>query len=119
MFCPECGTLAFPDPSGAIRCTNYTCGYSGDASNLQTMEDGSVIDLSKAASSSDAKSLKHLTEVVDEKDMHRGAKTSGAHICPKCDCVEVYVELHQTRSSDEPETRFLTCDECGHGWREY
>ena len=29
MFCPECGTLAFPTPSGDINCTNYKCGYQG------------------------------------------------------------------------------------------
>ena len=40
-------------------------------------------------------------------------------MCPKCDSVEVYAYLEQTRSSDEPETRMLTCKECGHGWREY
>ena len=28
MFCPHCGTLAFPKPDGSITCTNYRCGYS-------------------------------------------------------------------------------------------
>ncbi|MBI19290.1 MAG: hypothetical protein CMB73_01795 [Euryarchaeota archaeon] len=42
-------------------------------------------------------------------------------MCPKCDSVEVYAYLEQTRSSDEPETRMLTCAnvKCKHGWREY
>ena len=31
MFCPQCGTLSFPSPSGDINCTNYKCGYSGPA----------------------------------------------------------------------------------------
>ncbi|MBT3452109.1 MAG: transcription factor S, partial [Euryarchaeota archaeon] len=31
----------------------------------------------------------------------------------------VFSYLEQTRSSDEPETRMLTCKNCGHGWREY
>ncbi|MBL6885691.1 MAG: hypothetical protein ISR21_08420 [Candidatus Poseidoniaceae archaeon] len=40
-------------------------------------------------------------------------------MCPKCDDIEVFSYLEQTRSSDEPETRMLTCKSCGHGWREY
>tara|TARA_Y100000766_G_C18767946_1_gene536906 strand:- start:79 stop:819 length:741 start_codon:yes stop_codon:yes gene_type:complete len=27
MFCPECGTLAFPDPDNNIRCPSHACGY--------------------------------------------------------------------------------------------
>ncbi|MBK30002.1 MAG: hypothetical protein CMB49_04730 [Euryarchaeota archaeon] len=48
-----------------------------------------------------------------------GVLTTDSYICPKCDCREVFSELRQTRSSDEPETRFLTCKACKHGWREY
>ena len=49
MFCPECGTLAFPDPSGKIKCPNYNCGYHGTAENKVTMEDGTEIDISKVS----------------------------------------------------------------------
>ncbi|MBJ47192.1 MAG: hypothetical protein CMB59_04785 [Euryarchaeota archaeon] len=49
----------------------------------------------------------------------KGVLTVGDYMCPKCDGVEVYSYLEQTRSSDEPETRMLTCKNCGHGWREY
>lgn len=39
--------------------------------------------------------------------------------CPKCGPVKAeYWEL-QTRSSDEPPTRFHKCKKCGHTWREY
>ncbi|HIH85096.1 MAG TPA: hypothetical protein HA345_06765 [Candidatus Thalassarchaeaceae archaeon] len=40
-------------------------------------------------------------------------------MCPKCDCQRIYVELRQTRSSDEPETKIGTCADCGHKFREY
>ena len=79
MFCPQCGTLAFPSPSGDINCTNYKCGYQGPANLKVKGVDGKEVDLSKVTSSS----------------------------------------LEQTRSSDEPETRMLTCKNCGNGWREY
>ena len=29
MFCPVCGALSFPDPSGNIKCPDHNCGYEG------------------------------------------------------------------------------------------
>ncbi|MBJ29199.1 MAG: hypothetical protein CMB61_03975 [Euryarchaeota archaeon] len=79
---------------------------------------GEVIDLAKTTATTDSKSLKHLTEVVEE-DGPRGTLRVGDYLCPKCDGDRAYVELRQTRSSDEPETKICTCDDCGHRWREY
>ncbi|MEK6946569.1 MAG: transcription factor S, partial [Nanoarchaeota archaeon] len=30
-----------------------------------------------------------------------------------------YFWLVQTRAGDEPETKFLKCEKCGHTWRDY
>ena len=81
------------------------------------MDDGTEIDLSEATSSS--KTETRDRRVIDDADQQRGVLTTKTYICPKCDSDQVYAELQQTRSSDEPETRILTCAECGHGWREY
>ncbi len=81
------------------------------------MEDGTEIDLSEATSSS--KTEARDRRVIDDADQQRGVLTTKTYICPKCDSDQVYAELQQTRSSDEPETRILTCAECRHGWREY
>ena len=116
MFCPECGTLSFPDPTGIIKCPNYECGYHGTAENKIQIGDEEV-DISKATSSS--KSEARDRRVIEDSDQMRGVLTTNTYICPKCDSDQVYAELQQTRSSDEPETRILTCAECGHGWREY
>lgn len=116
MFCPECGTLSFPDPTGIIKCPNYECGYHGTAENKIQIGDAEV-DISKATSSS--KSEARDRRVIEDADQMRGVLTTNTYICPKCDSDQVYAELQQTRSSDEPETRILTCAECGHGWREY
>ena len=117
MFCPECGSLAFPEASGNIKCPNYKCGYTGASENKITGTDGQEIDLAKATSSSQAEERKY--EVISDSETIRGVLTTDTYICPKCDQREVYAELRQTRSSDEPETRILTCKECSHGWREY
>ena len=117
MFCPQCGTLAFPSPSGDINCTNYKCGYAGPANLKVKGADGKEVDLSKATSSTKAET--RVYEVIKDSDEMKGVLTVGDYMCPKCDCVEVFSYLEQTRSSDEPETRMLTCKECGNGWREY
>jgi len=39
--------------------------------------------------------------------------------CPKCGNNEAYYWEVQTRSADEPATRFFKCTRCGHVWREY
>ena len=81
------------------------------------MEDGTEIDISKASSTSKAETRDR--RVIEDSEQQRGVLTSNTYICPKCDSDSVYAELQQTRSSDEPETRILTCADCGHGWREY
>lgn len=40
-------------------------------------------------------------------------------VCPKCRHTGAYYLLKQTRAADEPETKFYTCESCGHRWREY
>ena len=42
-FCPQCGTLAFPDQANNINCTNYKCGYKGQLTTVIKMDDGKVI----------------------------------------------------------------------------
>ncbi len=117
MFCPKCGTLAFPDPSGVIDCTNYSCGYKGSTSSSIKGEDGRTIDMTNLVSTSKAETREY--EVIKDSDKFHGVLTVGDYMCPKCDGTEVYSYLEQTRSSDEPETRMLTCKDCNHGWREY
>ena len=81
---------------------------------------GEEIDLTNATAKSATKSLKHLTEVVEE-EVARGTLRVGDYICPnpKCQKNRVYVWMQQTRSSDEPETKMCTCESCCKRWREY
>ena len=114
MFCPECGTMAFPI-NGEIDCTNYKCGYNGPVGKMKIQ--GKEIDLGDVQSSSKAETREY--EVIKDSDQMKGVLTTGDYMCPKCNGVEVFSYLEQTRSSDEPGTRMLTCKNCGKGWREY
>ena len=125
MFCPECGALSYPDSSGNIRCDNYQCKYEGPLTGRDgsggTFVDpmtGDTVDLTSATASGTEKALKHLTEVV-EPEVARGTLRVGDIRCPACDCNEIFVELKQTRSSDEPETKICTCSKCEKKFREY
>jgi DNA-directed RNA polymerase subunit M len=40
-------------------------------------------------------------------------------MCPKCENVEAYWWMQQTRSADEPPTLFYKCTKCGYSWRSY
>ncbi|MBU5537205.1 MAG: transcription factor S [Candidatus Aenigmatarchaeota archaeon] len=40
-------------------------------------------------------------------------------ICPKCENMEAYWWMQQTRSTDEPPTMFYRCTKCGYSWRSY
>jgi DNA-directed RNA polymerase subunit M len=54
------------------------------------------------------------TSEVDAEDM--GPTTSAN--CPECDNDRAFWEMKQIRAADESETRFYTCTECEHKWRE-
>ena len=94
-----------------------TSAATRDLPTLKTKIGGKEVDLSKATSSTKVESRDY--EVIKDSDNMQGILTTGDYMCPKCDCVEVFAYLEQTRSSDEPETRMLTCKDCGNGWREY
>jgi DNA-directed RNA polymerase subunit M len=142
MFCPECGTLAFPDKDGMIKCPNYQCGetihktgkarecdgcgeiFAGDECpecgrkrGVKMVIDGIEVEHTEFIASTKAEERDR--RVIVDSEQQQGVLTTNTYICPKCDSDSVYAELKQTRASDEPETRILTCAECRHGWREY
>jgi DNA-directed RNA polymerase subunit M len=59
------------------------------------------------------------TEIIDTSEVdaeEMGATTETR--CPECDNDRAYWEMKQIRAADESETRFFTCTECDHKWRE-
>ena len=56
--------------------------------------------------------------VVEQKKNFEALPRTEA-ICPKCGHKEAFWWMRQTRSGDEPPTRFMRCCKCRHTWREY
>tara|TARA_Y100001949_G_scaffold173391_1_gene178883 strand:+ start:1806 stop:2141 length:336 start_codon:yes stop_codon:yes gene_type:complete len=59
--------------------------------------------------------------IMDESDVNeaKGLKSTIKIHCEKCHNEEGVWWSLQTRSADEPETRFYKCVKCNHTWREY
>ena len=87
MFCPKCGTLSFPTPSGHMTCNNYKCGYSGDASNPIFVH-GKEIDVSRVSTR------------MREDELTRGHREFGDPMSPFWD--EPGVRLQSTQSRKCP-----------------
>jgi DNA-directed RNA polymerase subunit M/transcription elongation factor TFIIS len=116
VFCPQCGTLAFPNPKGDIACTNYKCGYNGPANVVIKGVDGRDVDLSQAKSSTAAKGRKY--DVRKDSDKRQGRWTNGHYSCPRCGMMEVFSDVDSNSEYSETATTMLTCKNCKHGWRE-
>lgn len=97
MFCPKCGALLLPK-KGGVSCS---CGYAEKGKEMKFRERG------KESKRVDVVEKEESPNVVIDAE------------CPKCGPVKAEYWEVQTRSSDEPPTRFHKCKKCGHTWREY
>ncbi|MBN1786250.1 MAG: transcription factor S [Candidatus Methanofastidiosa archaeon] len=108
-FCPECGSLMMPSKKGSLTIiTCKKCGYCRDLSK----EDKSKFVVKEKISHSPKDKLIVIEDKVDTLPKTREQ-------CPKCGNFEAYWWELQTRSGDEPSTKFYRCTRCGHTWREY
>jgi DNA-directed RNA polymerase subunit M len=102
-FCDECGSMMKTD-DGVWVCGSCGAEKARDAqkeaamTSTQAQEESEVID----------------TSDVDAEDM---GPTTNAR-CPECGNDRAFWEMKQIRAADESETRFFTCTECEHKWRE-
>jgi DNA-directed RNA polymerase subunit M len=101
-FCDECGSMMKTEgdkwvcPNGHEKLRDSA--REAQMVSTQAQEESEVID----------------TSDVDSEDM---GPTTNAR-CPECGNDRAFWEMKQIRSADESETRFFTCTECGHKWRE-
>ena len=56
--------------------------------------------------------------VMNEKDQFSELPKTRI-MCPRCEHMEAYWWMQQTRSADEPPTMFYRCVKCGYSWRSY
>lgn len=103
IFCPKCGALLKTRTDNKDKPEQYcSCGYT------------SVIKKERTIKESIEK--KDEITIVDDKDKVNPLTNE---TCPKCKHDKARYWTRQTRSGDEPETKFFKCEKCKHVWREY
>lgn len=102
MFCPKCKGLMRPKEN------EWVCNRC-DYKKKMEREDKEKKIVSEQKKKSTAVIEKEIETLPLDETV----------LCPKCDSRGAYWMLRQTRSADEPETRFYICKKCGHRWREY
>ncbi|MFB6265746.1 MAG: transcription factor S [Candidatus Nanohaloarchaea archaeon] len=103
-FCDECGGIIVPEKKGDdthFHCRNCGEKYEkvGEEFEIREKSGGDKAGVNVQADEENR-------PVTDEE-------------CEECGNDEAYWWTEQTRSADEPPTRFYRCTECGHTWREY
>ena len=102
IFCPECSGILRPKNKGNKKILYCACGYTKDP-------EGESLVIKE-----EVEAVKEM-EVVNEMELLPKIRTT----CGKCENDAAYFWTQQTRSADEPETRFFKCTKCSHTWREY
>lgn len=102
-FCRKCGGLLVPKGGGEGVLVCQVCGEEEKA-------EGSEYRMVK-------KVEEKVGVVVIEEEPSTLPTTKVK--CPRCGNDRAYWWMRQTRSADEPSTRFYRCTRCGNTWREY
>lgn len=112
-LCDKCGILMMPQKDGAktlLVCKK--CGKSSKTDNISPK--------AKASGVIHERILHDLGDVIPVVGDKASRILPITKIdCPECKHTEAVWWTQQTRSSDEPETRFYRCTSCQKTWREY
>ncbi|CAL5996875.1 DNA-directed_RNA polymerase subunit [Hexamita inflata] len=101
LFCPNCANVLLIDKAGNTQFFCRTCPYHYELN-------GQVVYKLQ-------KQDKEIKPLLAENQMFDGQKINEE--CPKCSHSIAYCIMFQTRSSDEPMTRFFMCEECKYRWK--
>ena len=103
-FCPKC-EIRLKNNDGLLSCPK--CKYVKEKTNKRTKE----------------KPEETTPEflVMDESDLNQAKRLESTIKidCEKCHNQEGVWWTFQTRSADEPETKFYRCTKCNYTWRDY
>ena len=106
-FCPTCKCILLEDRKRNIYFCKK-CGFEKAAG--------------KRGGQRFVENLERPKETIIVKD---GGEAGGEPLpvtkaeCKKCGNTRAFYWMMQTRSADEPSTRFYRCTKCSHTWREY
>ena len=102
-FCPKCEVKLKNSGSG-LQCSK--CGYTegGEPKPTKKIPTEEEPDFSLLAFEGDEGEETNPTIKID---------------CEKCGHDEAVAWMFQTRSADEPTTRFYRCQKCKYTWRDY
>lgn len=103
-YCDECGGIIVPEKKGeetSFKCRSCGKGYEKQEGELQIVEKNDEPN-------------KQITVGGEDE-----SKPTTDEECEECGNGEAYWWMEQTRSADEPATRFYRCTECAHTWRVY
>ena len=104
MFCPKCGAILRPKVKAGKKV--LMCG----SCEFSKSSEGESFSFSEKV-----EKAKKVEVMHESAEMLPKVRTT----CSKCDNDTAYYWTQQTRSADEPETRFFKCTKCSHTWREY
>ena len=103
MFCQKCGSILRPKVKAGKKVLYCSCGFTKNVEGESSTELKETITGSKKV------------EVIENLETRPKVKIR----CENCANDVAYFWSQQTRSADEPETRFFKCTKCEHTWREY
>lgn len=103
-YCDDCGGIIVPEKHGDE--TDFKCRSCGKPHE----EEGGEMVITET-NEEEPKSIN-----VEQEDESRPITDAD---CEECGNDQAHWWTEQTRSADEPPTRFYRCTECGHTWREY
>lgn len=112
-FCPQCGSVMVPVKRGnGVVLVCRACGY-------EEVPDSSSAELYSVRMQVERKPSDRILVLTDKDIAERSNLPIITAKCPRCGHDKAYWWMIQTRSADEPSTRFYRCVKCGYTWREY
>jgi len=104
-FCPKCDSRLKKNNDGLLACPK--CKF---------VKEGAIKEETKKLEEPNPEFL-----VMDESDVNqaKGLESTVPIDCEKCHNKEGVSWTFQTRSADEPETKFYRCMKCNYTWRDY
>jgi len=104
-YCPKCEIRLKKNDSGSLHCPK--CKYLKEKTVESTKEEP------------EGANSEFLVMGEDDVKQAKGLESTVPIDCEKCHNKEGVSWTFQTRSADEPETKFYRCTKCNHTWRDY